>query len=45
MDLDSIPADLLELQTRFAHWRATRKYDTAGELIKPVQAVPSASRM
>jgi hypothetical protein len=24
--MNSIPADLLELQARFAHWRATRKY-------------------
>lgn len=27
MDSDSIPADLLELQARFTHWRATRKYN------------------
>lgn len=27
MDSDSIPADLLELQARFSHWRATRKYN------------------
>src|SRR5262245_15703350 len=25
--MDSIPADLLELQSRFAHWRATRTYN------------------
>jgi hypothetical protein len=24
--MDSIPAELLELQARFAHWRSTRKY-------------------
>jgi len=24
--MDSIPTDLLELQARFAHWRANRKY-------------------
>lgn len=24
--MDSIPAELLELQARFAHWRANRKY-------------------
>jgi hypothetical protein len=24
--MDSIPADMLELQARFAHWRANRKY-------------------
>jgi hypothetical protein len=26
VSMDSIPADLLELQARFTHWRATRKH-------------------